>query len=466
MKNNSSKHLYSLVVCALAGAVAAGCGGDTKTNNNGGGGSGINGGVSGTGGTVGGSGTGGSIGTGNSGTGGTSSGGTGGTVAGGTGGDSGGCVGSEADCNVCRDKANGVYAMKVELDVYWRDEVNTTGGGGELADPGRGKINIYFRGLITDVNDQGMGSGIMHPCGTELPPFVASASCAAIQIQFPDSLWDNAAVPDYKTTGHTTGFGVGDILTVDKTTGLLGLSLNAGDMFPDYTKTPTVSCAAGMGKLWTDGQAPTTADAPCFPDQDGDGNPGITVNFKDDKSKIAGPGYGCPDANSQGMDYTFNGAPLSLGSIIPGPTTEAHAGWIGLQTELGGSGKIKDGCASGVGVAEAGAGLPSRVLHCIHITDSSNCTQADSAFLDKNAPNYHILKAGETPPAEWKFAGALNGVRDSKLDRSASLGPRSSVIRLGDLPAGADADAINTAVKADPKYACGMIRSTQFLPFE
>src|SRR6185312_14706855 len=50
--------------------------------------------------------------------------------------------GKPAEEGTCKDKAPGVYALKTEVDVWWRDENNSP----TLYDPGRGKITVYFRG--------------------------------------------------------------------------------------------------------------------------------------------------------------------------------------------------------------------------------------------------------------------------------------------------------------------------------
>jgi hypothetical protein len=450
MTKRSGNYLFALMVCSMAGTI--GCGG---TDTSGGPGTGTAGvGVTagtGTAGTTAGTDTSGTIGTAGTGTAGTTAGtGTAGTTAG-TGVSE--CDPTVSDCDICREKAEGIYAMKVELDVWWRDEENTTTGGGELADPGRGKINIYFRGEISEVGDDGNGKGKMHPCGTELPPFVASASCNAIHILFPDAMWEKPGIPDYATTGNTTGFGPGDTLTIAKTLGFLGLQLADGAAFPDDADTVGLTCPAGTGALWTDGQAPTLAQAPCFLDQDGDGNPGVTVDFRHDKTEMVGP-YGCNTLQAdmpEASKFKFLGAPLGLGAIVDADTNFAKQGWIGLSVELGGSGKIKDDtCSSGVGSATSGEGLPSRLIHCIQ-RGGANCNQQNSGFLDMNTPKYHILNAGDVPPAEWKFAGALNTAKDAKLDKAASKGPRSSVIRLGNL---------------GETFDCAAVRSTAFLPFE
>jgi hypothetical protein len=306
----------------------------------------------------------------------------------------------------CKTKAPGIYAMKTEVDVWYMDEVN---GQLPLFDPGRSKITIYFRGTISDVCEDGSsGKALMHPCGTRLPPLYADVNGGVIQIEFPDELWDKPMIPDYAAVGSTTGFGVGDTLKISKTAGLVGIDLMAVDAaWPSYTATTTFACKAGTGAL-------------CFPDMDDDKNPGVTVNIKTDGTPPPAP-------------YTN---PLGAWHYIPAPT-DLNTGllsdgatkvYIGLRTQLGGSGKIGADCSSGVGSAEA-ENFESRVIDCV-MKDGSKCTPDGSEFVDKNTPAFHVLQVGQMPPANWKHA---RPEADMLLDRSPSKGPQSSVIRLGDL---------------------------------
>jgi hypothetical protein len=337
--------------------------------------------------------------------------------------------GGAAKTGECKAKAPGIYGMKTEVDVWYMDENNDP----PIFDAGRGKIVIYFRGTLSDVCQDGSGGkALMHPCGTRLPGLYSDANSGVIQIVFPDELWDKPGIPDYMTTGHTSGFGVGDILTVDKTAGLLGISLtDVNAPWPSYTDTVKFTCAGGM------------MGAGCFPDQDGDGNPGVTVNIQ-----LTGtppdPGY-APTLNN---GWQFVAGPTSIAAAAVGDG--AKQVYIGLRTRLGGSGMIGSDCASGVGAADADD-FESRAFACV-MKDGSKCSETggDSdgiGFLDKNVPVFHVLKAGETPPAKWKHTDALGNTRpsDAKLDRSPSKGPQSSVIRLGELNQSFACDAVRSA---------------------
>jgi hypothetical protein len=76
----------------------------------------------------------------------------------------------------------------------------------------------------------------------------------------------------------------------------------------------------------------------------------------------------------------------------------------------------------------------------------NNCTADEAQFVDDNVPQYLVLSKDETPgdsmpPLGWTLAG-----RD--IDKSASPGPRSALVRLG----GSD--------MAEP--SCEMVRNAAF----
>lgn len=320
--------------------------------------------------------------------------------------------GKPAKDGACKSKAPGIYALKTEVDVWFRDEFNSP----PVFDAGRGKITIYFRGTLSDVCEDGSGGkAIMQACGTRLPGLYADANGGVIQIVFPDELWDKPGMPTYTTTGSTSGFAAGDTLTINKTAGLLGIELPGAAneaKFPTYEETATFACASGTG-----GQ--------CFPDQDGDGNPGVTVNIQLTGTPPS-PGYENPL-----FPWKYIPAPVDIGGAALGDG--AKDVYIGLRTSIGGSGLIGMDCNSGVGAADADD-FVSRAFACV-MADGSKCAESGGdtsgiGFLDKNTPTFHVLKAGETPPAEWKHTRAEV---DTLLDRTPSVGPKSAVVRLGEL---------------------------------
>lgn len=325
------------------------------------------------------------------------------------------CGGGTPLEGACKETAEGVYAIKTEIDVWWQDDVDPP-----LVDPGRGKIEVYLMGELTDVCEDGSGgTGVMKGCGTVLPPFVTYVNCDAYQIEFPDELWDSPSMPTFTTTGSTTGFNPGDTLTLAEASGLVGIDLtDESGTWPTPADTGSIPCAAGTGEA-------------CFPDHDGDGNPGITVRLANLGTNFS--------TNSCGLFTTdpvvYRGAPLDALGALDDNSVRAETLFIGVRTRLGGAGEIGADCMSGSGPATA-TSLDSRVWDCVR-TDDQPCAPAQSQFVDESAPTYNILDAGEMPPSNvmaspCECSGGCAGAA-CPLDQTPSPGTRSALVRLGDL---------------------------------
>lgn len=315
--------------------------------------------------------------------------------------------GMPAKEGMCKATAPGIYAQRVDLDVWYMDEINTSS---PLFDPGRGTLTLYFRTELNNVCEDGSGGkAINHPCGSVQPPLFIDAIGGVIQINFPDDLWDKPNVPDYISTGNVSGFNPGDLLTIMKTTGLFGISLaDPAGPWPTYMQTATIACADGkMG-------------ADCFPDIDDDKNPGVTLNIQTEGT-----------APSPGYDN-----PLGAWHYAPAPTSATDAAfnigakdvYVGLRVSVGGSGMIGSDCKSGTGPGDAND-IESRVFDCV-MADGMKCQSSGVEFVDQNTPAFHVLKAGEMPPATWKHARAD---ADAKLNRAPSKGAQAYVVRVGDI---------------------------------
>lgn len=437
----------------------AGFGGTSGTAATGGvgavGGSGAVGGTGGTGGTGGISGTGGAAGiAGTGGTGGIS--GTGGI--GGTGGVPACQTNDDLKTgSLCADAAQGWFAIKNDLDVWWQ--------GIPTRDPGRGNILIYLLAKMENVCSDGSAAEItIKACGTRLPPFTSDVACDAFQIQFPDSIWDSPTMPRFHTYGSTTGFNPGDILQVSRTTGLVGIDLMNGTedgAWPTSMMTGSFRCENGTGER-------------CFPDHDNDGKPGISIVIRSDEAIYTSD----LDSGtcSTGTPYRYRGAPT--GAFIDaggggGGGIRAARVQIGIRTRISGQGTIGNDCASGNGPAMADF-LDSRAYSC-EVTPSSlptgptqgtpfmtadpriatmnyACTGAEAQFVDDNVPIYIVLQQGQVPgdskrPNGWS-PNPFNNFLDRDIKRHRSMGPRSAIVRLGDL--------------AGPEPSCATVRDVSY----
>lgn len=346
------------------------------------------------------------------------------------------CATTTVQDGMCRATTEGVYALKTEVDVWWHDEVNPKET--PLVDPGRGKITVQFMAEISSVCDDGSAALTkLRTCGARLPPFFVDAVCKVIHIEFPDAMWDSPKMPTYYTRANTSGFNPGDLLEVAQVTGLLGIELpDIEATWPLARETATFACPSGSGEQ-------------CFPDQDGDGNPGVTVHMYPGGTVTDAP-YDC----GSGADWQKSAAPLSIGNAAFG-LAGADTAYIGLRMALGGKGKFGSDCQSGVGPGASSLTIPSRVVQCI-IETGKACTASDADFVDGNVPNYHLLQAGEAPPVapDWEHVRenpTSPFIPKVTLDRSVSLGPRMSMVRLGNV--------------GEP-FECAQVRAANFPPFE
>ena len=144
------------------------------------------------------------------------------------------------------------------------------------------------------------------------------------------------------------------------------------------------------------------------------------------------------------QDFVFRGAPLETFSAILDDGEKAETLYIGLRSRLGGGGAIGADCKSGVGDSNA-TFLDSRVFDCITTMDRPCVNHPDFGtaardFVDNSAPNYHILKAGEMPPAT-----VIEPTTTMPLDQTPSVGAKSSIVRLGDLGAAVDCAMVRGA---------------------
>ncbi|HKU44700.1 MAG TPA: hypothetical protein VJR89_41355 [Polyangiales bacterium] len=374
-----------------------------------------------------GTGTTGTSGTGASGTGTTGTSGTGSMTTAGTGGGTSGTggtatgngfkmCGKPAKEGMCKAKAPGVYGMKVDVDVWYMDENNNPA----LYDPGRGTISIFLKGDLTDVCEDGSGGvGTIQTCGDVIPPLLVSLTCGVIQIVFPDDMWEKPMMPKILTTGSSTGFNPMDVLSFAKASGIYGIEMaDPAAKWPTYMETANYTCK--------DGKKGTA----CWPDHDGDSNPGITVKIKMDGTPGPQP-YECPI-----RPWFYTSAPVGLLEALD-PEAGATETYIGLRTAIAGGGKIGADCMSGSGPAEATA-FESRLIDC-KLKSGGKCSVAQSEFVDLNLPNFHVLQAGEMPPANWAQ------MANAAVNRMPSKGPQGAMVRLGDPGAAVTCEQVRKA---------------------
>jgi hypothetical protein len=303
----------------------------------------------------------------------------------------------------CKAGLPGVYGVQVDFDAYWMDALNETS---PAFDPGRGTFRLILVAEVSDVCRDGSGGpGVIRVCGMRFPTLYADANGGVIQMRVNDPFWDRLNGDRMPTMFRATGFAPGDSLSFDAVAPTFGIELPQDDAaWPSYRQTPFLECGSA-------------AETACFPDQDGDGYPGITVDMQleGEPPQAAYPHCG-------GWRYTP--APTGFGPLFVG--TGADRLYLGMRTQLRGSFGLGSDCAGDVGTAEA-SDIMLRVMDC-RLTNGSACSPAQATIVDQHAPVFHVLKAGQTPPPSWRHPRAD---ADAALDRSASSGPRIASLRLG-----------------------------------
>lgn len=324
------------------------------------------------------------------------------------------CATTDVKEGMCKEQAEGVYAIKTVIDVWWVDDTSPP-----LVDPGRDTITVFLMGELSDVCEDATGGvGKMKGCGTLLPVFKSDANCDGFAIEFPDAMWDEPTMPTFNTSGNATGFEPGDVLTLGLTTGLVGIDLDDPNIeWPSAMEAGNISCPAGTG-------------AECFPDHDNDGKPGITIRMGRIGEELTPDGCG-----GFNLPFVIRGAPLDTLGALDDNGVKAAFMQIGLRTRIGGGGAIGADCTTGTGESQAEY-LDSRVVGCV-TSDGADCLPAQSAFVDESAPFYNILKKGEAPSMTDPRTGVMVEVPATQgggpLDQTPSEGALSSLVRLGDL---------------------------------
>lgn len=301
----------------------------------------------------------------------------------------------------CADALGGHYAIAYALDVYWQDEANPLAPG---FDPGRGELTLLAHARLGDFCDGERAKATVRACGLDFPALTNDASRVVYQLGIPEATWDRPSMPTILTSAQVSGFGHGDRMMFEPIVAMLGIQLSdaLGD-WPDYQDTPFITCASGRG-------------AECFPDQDADGQRGITLRVQSTGSAPAPSASGCDN---------FRYAPVPTSpSYAPHGARELLAG---LRLQLRGAQPIGADCNGGTGPMDA-AEIALRVLDCVE-DDGSPCSAAGATYVDQNLPRFHVLSAGEAPPASWR---AARPEADAALDRSPSAGPEQTALRLGD----------------------------------
>jgi hypothetical protein len=205
-------------------------------------------------------------------------------------------------------------------------------------------------------------TGTTKTCGTTVPDLTLNglgtiaAGGSNVQITLPSTVWAASSMPTYASTGSQTGWGPPNTFQINPTLALIGLKVASGTDGESFTW-PSSS--------WT---FPTGTT---FPDDDGDGNPGITA------TPLSG--------TVNGTKYVFPPTAIGLGGSAP----SADQVYLATRTEMALSGNWTS-CTDLSGTAMV-PHFDNHVVGC-HLHGGTTCTtnaaktQAD--FIDQNRTVY------------------------------------------------------------------------------
>jgi hypothetical protein len=306
----------------------------------------------------------------------------------------------------------GVFALRADVAVSWGGR--TGGPMIDLTESGRGIIPVTLLATIDRVNDTGEFTSKLKVCSAELPPFYSALLCQSYQPVFPDAIWDSYHNLARAVTGQYECANPGCFLTFDPTTLAIGIELDDPDgPWPTADEAATFTCRDGKG-------------VQCFPDDDGDRAPGVTVKMLTEGQ--APQSQGC----TSGYNYSAPPLAASIGAIFNGVRRTDRL-FLGVRIRTGGSSLLNRQCGfdPGVGFADY---IQCRAAGCMVQEGTYNlgsdflpagpnlaCNEEETSFMNGNLPTYDVLAAGATPP------------QTDLVDNRPSEGSTFRAIRLGKL---------------------------------
>jgi len=316
------------------------------------------------------------------------------------------------DGQQCAMQVDGVFAFRTQLDLWWVDD-----SAPPLFDAGRDTVTLHFVAEIAGACG-GAATATVRACDVALPVVTSDANCDALQYELAADAWDAPSMPTLDVQIDSIAFGPDELFQLASTAGLWGIELDdpAGG-WPTPAEVGTLACPSGIG-------------VSCFPDHDADGYPGITVTMGRIGQQL--PGQSC---GLMQLPIVFRGAPLDAIGAIDDNSVRAQTISAGLRMDPGLRATVAPDCASGVADAMASE-VSLRAIDCV-ATDGNPCQPAQAQFVDENLPYYNVLQANAAPPAVDPRTGVDVLLPQAQggglLDQTPSVGPRSAMVRLGDI---------------------------------
>jgi hypothetical protein len=288
----------------------------------------------------------------------------------------------------CDRQLTGWYALAYDLDVVYQDEA---AGDNPAYDPGRGQLRLMFKAALRGTcPDEPPALTALQLCGLTLPPLTSAADGDWQALTIPTEAWDRPTQPAFETRVRAS-----DDMKVEPTRILLGIEPQAqGSDWPTFEDTASFDC----------GQQRQGSD--CFPDHDGDGEPGITVELPQPAAAVDCAGWHLAGVRADGAPW--------------GGRPRASRLFLGLRTQLQGNFVFGADCERGLGAADADD-VALRVLDC-ELEDGARCNAPQATFVDQHAPVFHVLHVGDDPSSRMQpRAASLQSALDLRPSQGGSL---------------------------------------------
>lgn len=242
--------------------------------------------------------------------------------------------------SICAARSTSSQATHVVVQVSWPASLAITAGKGEM--------HVWTKAELTV---QGSAvTGTARPCGATIPALTAASGLGGgkLQVEIPPGVWSAPTMPVFQIRGTTTGFDMGDAVSMEPLASLVGATMDDP-----------------LTGAW-----PAKVSRLTLMDPDGDGHPGIPAIPRTD------PPFGAP--------------PVDIASALNPPGRVADRLDLATRTVMSFTG-TRDSCSSVRGTASV-TRVDSHVVGC-HVQGDGECTKEQSGFIDAVQPRFTVESA-------------------------------------------------------------------------
>jgi hypothetical protein len=241
----------------------------------------------------------------------------------------------------CPDSKDGSVGTHIVVSVSWPGSLAIAAG--------EGKVHLWTKADLT--HQRGVVVGTARPCGTVIPALTKTSVVGGGQIQaeIPVTAWDAPSMPVFELRGRTSGFEIGDAVSLEPVASLVGLSLREDP----------------AAQSW-----PAQASEISAVDHDGDGRPGVKAVPR--------------------IDPPFAAPPVDFAGVLDPGGARADEIDLAMRAVVALSG-TRDSCTTAKGAAQV-SHMDSHVVGC-HVRGGGVCTRAQSNFIGASQPVFQVESA-------------------------------------------------------------------------